>query len=510
MNKTTFRDISELTDSREVLVERPHRFVSIFAYILITLLVVALIWAVVGEIDVYVRAAGEVRPNDTISTIRSTVSGRVAETYIQDGMTVQRGDTLFVVDAQDHKNTLEILERQYSTISGEIDNLTLLRESIILGENLFNPNDVAQIDYYFRYQKYVTDIESAVEQLSNTNLDIERFFADAQTTRENAASSHSRATAQLSASRILLDSFERGENLVPYRHAEQHRRYIDYAINLRRYDDVITHRSAALNRMEQLYAVGGVSRTELDTARFELDSVMLERSSYVNEMQLSVLQGITNLEWNISDLNAAMRSADSMLALPSGGFSEELLRERHMLDMLTSISDALFSLQNNRSTLQIDIAGLRLMIEDARVVAPIDGVVSMFGEINSGDLLQAGMDIATILPASDGEHRVMLFVSNADIADIEVGQRINFRFAALPFADYGEMPGRVTRISTDARTGEDGQSFFVVEAEMDGGSLYDRDGVEAMIRVGMVCDARVITNTQRIIHWVLERLDFIN
>jgi len=510
MTQSSIMNISEMTDSREVLVERPHRFVSLFAYILIALLVAALIWSIFGEIDVYIRASGEVRPNDTISTIRSPISGRVAETHIEDGMTVRRGDTLFTVDAQDHLNTLEVLERQYSSVSDEIDNLTLLRESIILGENLFNRNDAAQMDYYFRYQKYVTDIEAAVEQLTNTNLDIERFIADARTTRENAANSRNRATTELSAFQVLLDSFERGENIVPDRYAEQHRRYIDYAINLERFDDAIAQRHAAVDRMRQLYAVGGVSRNELDTAQFELDSVVLERNSYINEMQISVLQGMTNLEWSISDLGANIRSADSLLELSGGGFSEELLRERHMLDTLTGISEALFSLQNNQSALQIDIAGLRLMIEDAHVIAPIDGVVSMFGEINVGDLLQSGMDIATILPISDGEHRVMLFLSNADIADIEVGQRINFRFAALPFADYGEMPGRVTRISTDARSSEDGQSFFVVEAEMDGGALYDRDGIEATIRVGMVCDARVITNTQRIIFWVLERLDFIN
>jgi HlyD family secretion protein len=134
----------------------------------------------------------------------------------------------------------------------------------------------------------------------------------------------------------------------------------------------------------------------------------------------------------------------------------------------------------------------------------------MFSEVNTGDFLQAGIDIATIIPASDGEHRVMLAVSNADIAEIDVGQSINFRFAALPFADFGEMPGRVTRISTDARAGADGQSYFLVEAEMESGSLFDRHGAEAQIRVGMICDARVITGSQRIIYWVLERLNFID
>lgn len=503
-------NISDMSDSSEMLVERPHKFVSIFAYILITLLAAFLILAFVGEIDVYVRAVGEVRPNDTTSVIRSSVSGRIAETFIVDGTTVQSGDTLFIVDVQEHLNTLEILERQYATASNEIENLILLRESIILGENLFNPNDATQMDYYFKYQKHVTDIETAIEQLSNANLDIERFFTDAHITQDNATRSRNLAVTELSALQSLLDSLERGENLVPHRHTAQHRQYIEYALNLDRYDNLISQKREAVNRMEMLYAVGGVSLNELDTARLELDSVILEQSSYVNEMQISVLQGITNLEWSLSDINAVIRSADSVLSLSGGGFSVELLREKHMLDALTGISEVVFSLQNNQSALQIDITSLRLVVEDAHVIAPIDGVVSMFGEMNVGDLIQAGTDIATVLPVSDGEHRVMLFVSNADISDIEVGQKINFRFAALPFADYGEMSGRITKISTDAISSEPGQSIFIVEAEMDGGSLYNRNGVEATIRVGMVCDARVITNTQSVIHWVLERLGFRN
>jgi HlyD family secretion protein len=493
-----------------VLSERPHNFVSIFVYILITLLLLALVWALVGEMDIYVRAYGEVRPNDTISTIRSTLSGRVVDVDIEDGMIVQRGDTLFTIDVQIYRNTVEILERQFRSVSREIENLALLRESVILHENLFNPNSPYETDYFFKYQKYETDVKAAIEQVLNANLDIERFYADARVASENALINRNRASTELSRMNSLLVSFNRSENLLTSKHTEQYVRYIDYEITLGRYESAISQRSATLERMEQLYAVGGVSRNERDTAKLELEAILMERNRYRNEMQISVLQGITNLEWSIADSDALMRSADSMLSLSGGGYSEELLREKHMLDMLASISDVLFSLQHDRDALLRDIESLRLTIDEARVIAPIDGVVSMFGEMNVGDYVQVGMDIATILPATDGEYRVMLFVSNVDIADIGIGQKINFRFAALPFSEYGEMTGRVTRISTDARRREDGQSIFVVEAEMDGGYLHDRNGAEAAIRVGMVCDARVITDNQKIIFWILERLNFVN
>jgi len=508
MKKTTLNDISELSDSREVLAERPNRFVSIFAYILIALLSVALIWSIIGEIDVYVRATGTVRPNDTVSTVRSTFSGTVTEAFLQDGMMVQSGDILLSVNTEEHLNTLSILESQYATISREIDNLQLFRESIILDENLFDRSNEAQTDYYFRFLSYLADIEAAVEQQANTNIDILRFRVDTEATRENARVAHSRANTERSALQSLYNSIGQGQNLVQQAHSHQYRLFLDYNISSQRAEAAIHMSRNNFERLNRLYEVGGVSRNERDAALHELNSLHLEFSGFVNEAQLSALQGITSLEWNMIELGAVLRSADALLYLPEGGFSEELLRERLMLDTLNSISDMLFNLQNNRYSLQNDIGSLQILIENAQIVAPIDGIVSMFHELRIGDFVQTGMDIATILPVSEGEHRVMLLVSNADVADIEVGQQIYFRFAALPFADFGEMPGAVTRISTDAHSTEGGESFFLVEAEMASGTLFDRDGSESEILVGMVCDARVITRTQRIIFWVLERLNF--
>ena len=611
MKKAIIQDISEMTDSREMLSERPHKFVSFFVYILMALIAAALIWAIVGELDMYVRAQGEVRPNERVSTIRPAFSGRIAESHIEEGMNVRRGDVLFTMDVQNHISTMEIIERQYDKLSNEINNLQLLRESILTGENLFDPEDASQRDYYFIYLKFLTDNEFAIEQVRNTNLDIEFFRSDAYISRDTATLSRNRAGSDLNALNRLLDSIERGENLVPRANTEQYNRFADYMISVQAFESIIAERYASLyrlesiyamdserldgivaqrraslgrllqlyaldierfnlliteqtglaERLEQLYAAGGVSRVERNAARtelaalraeldrfretsrieresaqfeldaalrdrerfteasqierdiaqFELDAVIQELERFQSETTLSVLREAVSLERHITDFNATLRSAETALAVAEErGFREDLISERQRLDMLTSISDSLFSMQNTRETLQREMAGLRFAIDDARVIAPIDGVINMFLEINIGDFVQPGMDIATIIPAAAGEHRVMLAVSNADIADIEIGQDINFRFAALPFMDFGEMPGRVTVISADARTGPTGQSYFIVEAEMEGGYLYDRHGEQSRIMVGMIADARVITRSQRIIHWVLERLNFMD
>ena len=57
--KTYIQDLKDITDSREMLESKPHFFLAWFAYILIGILVVALIWSYFGQIEDYVKAVGK-------------------------------------------------------------------------------------------------------------------------------------------------------------------------------------------------------------------------------------------------------------------------------------------------------------------------------------------------------------------------------------------------------------------------------------------------------------------
>jgi HlyD family secretion protein len=511
MNNNRVLDISEISDSREVLTERPRRFLAWFAYILLALLAVALVWAFIGEIDYYVKAPGEVRPNDSISTIRSALTGKITESNLEEGRRVRRGDPLFSVDAQPQLETIAVLEVQYESAANEIENLELLRESILRGENLFDAGNPRQEDYYYKYQKYVTDSAASAEQVKNTNLDIARLRSDALVSKNASEERRIRAEAELGALRLLLSSMDSGVNMVPPESAEQYARYMDYELGLKRYGDAIDQKTAARDRAADLYEAGGASLKEKENAQFELDSVLLEFESYKNEARLSAAQGISNMEESVFDLEAAIKSADAVLSSASGrGYSEELVSEKGKLDMLSSISDALLSLQTNLSALQKDLNSLRLSAGEAGVLSPIDGVISVYTELAVGDYVQSGDEIAAVIPETGGESKVQLAVPNADIADIREGQEIHFRFAALPFDEYGELGGRVAKISADARRDNTGRSYYIVEAELDGKTLFDKKGGTAEVKVGMTAEARVITKSRRIIYWVLEKLNFID
>ncbi|MDR0380987.1 MAG: HlyD family efflux transporter periplasmic adaptor subunit [Oscillospiraceae bacterium] len=511
MKKSTILDMKDLSDSREVLFERPHRFVAWFGYGLIALIAVALIWAFLGRIDYYVKAQGEVRPNESMSVIRNTVTGRVRTVALSEGQRVQKGDLLFSMEVETQLNTASVLERQVASIDLEAANLEKYKTSIVEGENLFDLGDPDELDYYFRYQKYVIDRDVAVEQIKNTNADFSRLMNEAQISESSAQNNRRRIESEIADLQLLLQSIDGGENLIPEDDAETYGRFVDYQLTLARYAALVELQQTQKDRMEALYAAGGASLKELETARYDLESTRQEREKYKNESRLNVSQSLTALRKNLGDLTAAVQSARAVFsAYTDRGYSEDLIAEKSKLDALAVTADTLFTLQNNADTLRKDLHAIRLSIAEANVIAPIDGTVSLQTEINSGDFLQSGTEIATIIPGADGELKVLLAVSNADIADIVEGQTVHYRFSALPFRQYGELEGVITKISADARGNGAGQSHYLVEAALPNTVLVGRDGTPESLKVGMSVEARVITKNARIIHWVLEKMNFID
>jgi len=53
----------------------------------------------------------------------------------------------------------------------------------------------------------------------------------------------------------------------------------------------------------------------------------------------------------------------------------------------------------------------------------------------------------------------------------------------------------------------DGVSFYIVEASIDNQALYSYKGQEANIKVGMLSEAYVITDSKKILNYVLEKID---
>ena len=507
--KPVILDMKDISDSKEVYDSRPHSFFSMFIYLVILLFAAALIWSYFGEIEEYVRANGVVRPSGNISTVRNGMTGFIDELHIYQGAVVRRGDVLYTVGAGVLRLSLAETESFIERLNRDIKNLTKFREGIFAGENLFNPLNPAETELFNRFQNYLTGKSLSLAVMSGSEMDITRMINEAEQSIRVYDEMIADAVDLLKNNELLLQSAVSGRNLFPDVHSEFGRRFEDYLINLRRLENIYRDRRETYTQVTSLFNLGGASRNERDSARQQMELARLDRDRHRNEFTMNVQETQRRLRRQIGDIKNSVQSLLlNIEALEMMSYNIMIMEEMLKFDMLVQIEDELRHHIINVERAQHELRNIQLRLEEAVITAPIDGTVNLLVELNIGDLIHSGTDIAMIIPETGEDFRVQLMIPNQDIAGINVGQRIRFQFHALPFRDFGELYGEIHMISADARTNAaTGMSYFMVEASIDNRALVSHTGEVAYIRSGMTCEARIVTNSRKILWWLLEKIN---
>ncbi|MDR1440316.1 MAG: HlyD family secretion protein [Clostridiales bacterium] len=169
----------------------------------------------------------------------------------------------------------------------------------------------------------------------------------------------------------------------------------------------------------------------------------------------------------------------------------------------------MYSITSNQGSieqLEGELKSIGLSIEAAAVTAPISGFISMDAELNEGEMLGAGAEVAAIVPDDGTDYKIQLMILNEDIASIQGAQKIRYHFSALPYREYGEASGEILKIGTDA-TAANGISYYLVDASLNELELTSYDGTAGSIKVGMACEAQVVTQSKKILWWLLEKIN---
>lgn len=110
--KKVILEFNDISDSKEVYGQRPNPFIRAVIYLIIIMVAAASAYAYFGEIEVYARCEGIVRPNDEVSTVSSMVSGRIESVEFLDGDAVAKGDILLKIETTDEQITLDSLSEE--------------------------------------------------------------------------------------------------------------------------------------------------------------------------------------------------------------------------------------------------------------------------------------------------------------------------------------------------------------------------------------------------------------
>ncbi len=136
------------------------------------------------------------------------------------------------------------------------------------------------------------------------------------------------------------------------------------------------------------------------------------------------------------------------------------------------------------------------------VRSPVKGIVKQIFVKTINGVVQPGMNIVEIVPMDD-ELLIETKIKPSDIAYIYPGQKANVKFTAYDFTVYGGLKGKVTHVSADTITDEEGNNFYLVRIKTDSNYLQ-RDGEKFHIMVGMITSVDIITGKKSIIDYLIK------
>lgn len=127
----------------EVLDTPPSRSGRYMAFLLAGFFVFAVVWAILGTLDIVVVAQGQTVPTGKVKTLQTFETGVVRAVHVKDGQYVEKGDLLIEMDPTETVANVDTLQAQWIQASVEAELGDALLQDSDTGLNL--PTDTPEL-----------------------------------------------------------------------------------------------------------------------------------------------------------------------------------------------------------------------------------------------------------------------------------------------------------------------------------------------------------------------------
>ena len=138
--------------TKEFLLLKVPREVSIMFYTIVLLFLTALGIVIFVRIDDVIKAGGIVRTKDNVSGVHNVIAGKITQLYYSPGAMVRKGDPLYLIDSSGYDAQFKTLSAEKQNLSTKLDGIRQLKESFDVGKNLVEPSNT---EAYSRFEYYL-------------------------------------------------------------------------------------------------------------------------------------------------------------------------------------------------------------------------------------------------------------------------------------------------------------------------------------------------------------------
>jgi hemolysin D len=401
----------------------------------------ALIWSIVGRIEIVAVAPGKIIPSGQVKVIQAGSIGRVKAIHVSDGDSVKAGQALIELDP-----TLAEADRQRLESDWVASSLELARWRAFSGWlDAGKPGSVSASDVNTsaigRNAKLVVPATSVALQRSL----LEQSIAQQRSRIAGIDQTLLRRRAEAESTRQVLEK-------------------------LRQTLPLVTQRAESMRKMSEQNLVARNSYLEVEQERIE------------------ALQDLAAQESNLTSTAAAIN---------------ELIEQRHLAlaDTRRDAFEKIEALEKQGRAQRQELIKASDIADDQVLVSPVDGVVQQL-KVHSIDGVVTPAEQLLVVVPKDQALEVEARVLNKDIGFVRAGQPASIKIEAFPFTRYGVIEGTVTSVSNDAIADEKLGLYYSARVRVKRSTIVV-DGVDVLLSPGMAVTAEVTTGTRRLIDYVL-------
>ncbi|MDM5372717.1 HlyD family efflux transporter periplasmic adaptor subunit [Bacillus bombysepticus] len=428
----------QLTDSVELLERKPPRFITWLLVFLCLILLGFMCWAYIGKIDIVSKGTAIIQAKSDMGVIRTQVAGVVDNVFVRSGDEVKKGDVLIQLKNQELLNQQTQSEQIVNHLEKQKEMLEQLKKSIQSEKSLFSDGvDEKIIEEYKGY---------------------EQGYRSLQNEKENEIKI-------LDNSKILNEQDDTLQGLIVEQ--ENIKREID---SLKKQQD----KENTLDKEQQL-----------------LEDKIQSLESQQTSVKKREGQRKSTLEGERKKVETVKEGKQK---------EKQYVLDQYKESTIISVNQRITSLEQEIFVKKQEVNGLHNQNEATVIKAKKDGVVQLPFSIQSGDLIDLGQEIISIVPKED-EKKVKILLSAQEVENIKKGDKIQYSFK---LKNTDKQIGTVTYISAHPILDKDSKTYmYELEATIDTKELK-------VLHIGMVGRASVVTGEEPIWKFILRKLDFIS
>ncbi|MFY0218484.1 HlyD family efflux transporter periplasmic adaptor subunit [Bacillus cereus] len=428
----------QLTDSVELLERKPPRFITWLLVFLCLILLGFMCWAYIGKIDIVSKGTAIIQAKSDMGVIRTQVAGVVDNVFVRSGDEVKKGDVLIQLKNQELLNQQTQSEQIVNHLEKQKEMLEQLKKSIQSEKSLFSDGvDEKIIEEYKGY---------------------EQGYRSLQNEKENEIKI-------LDNSKILNEQDDTLQGLIVEQ--ENIKREID---SLKKQQD----KENTLDKEQQL-----------------LEDKIQSLESQQTSVKKREGQRKSTLEGERKKVETVKEGKQK---------EKQYVLDQYKESTIISVNQRITSLEQEIFVKKQEVNGLHNQNEATVIKAKKDGVVQLPFSIQSGDLIDLGQEIISIVPKED-EKKVKILLSAQEVENIKKGDKIQYSFK---LKNTDKQIGTVTYISAHPILDKDSKTYmYELEATIDTKELN-------VLHIGMVGRASVVTGEEPIWKFILRKLDFIS